>query len=89
MKLEKLLEKLNYTLDAGDLGIEVASLEYDSRKVGKGSLFVCLTGFRADGHEYIPAALEAGAAALVVEREGKRETVRSGEVSVRGLYGYV
>ncbi len=26
---------------------------------------------------------------LVVEREGKRETVRSGEVSVRGLYGYV
>lgn len=69
MKLEKLLEKLDYTLDAGDLCVEVASLEYDSRKVGKDSLFVCLTGFRTDGHEYIPAALEAGACALVVERE--------------------
>ena len=69
MKLEKLLEKLDYTLDAGDLDIEVASLEYDSRKVGTGSLFVCLTGFRADGHAYAPAAVEAGAAALVVERE--------------------
>ena len=69
MKLDKLLEKLDYTLDAGDLSTEVASLEYDSRKVGRGSLFVCLTGFRVDGHDYIPAALEAGAAALVVERE--------------------
>lgn len=69
MKLEKLLEKLDYTLDAGDLQVEVASLEYDSRKVTKGSLFVCLTGFRTDAHAYIPAAVEAGAAALVVEHE--------------------
>lgn len=69
MKLEKLLEKLDYTLDAGSLDTDVSSLEYDSRKVGKGSLFVCLTGFRADGHAYIPAALASGAAALVVERE--------------------
>ena len=69
MKLEKLLEKLDYTLDAGSPDTEIASLEYDSRKVGKGSLFVCLTGFRADGHTYIPAAVAAGAAALVVERE--------------------
>ena len=69
MNLESLLKKLDYTLDAGDLSLEVASLEYDSRKVGKGSLFVCLTGFRADGHEYIPAAVAAGAVALVVERE--------------------
>lgn len=69
MKLETLLKKLDYTLDAGDLNTEIASLEYDSRKVGKGSLFVCLTGFRADGHEYIPAAVAAGATALVVERE--------------------
>ena len=69
MKLESLLKKLDYTLDAGDLQTEVASLEYDSRKVGKGSLFVCLTGFRTDGHQYIPAAVEAGAVALVVERD--------------------
>ena len=69
MKLEKLLEKLDYTLDAGSVDVDIVSLEYDSRKVGKGSLFVCLTGFRADGHEYIPAAVAAGAVALVVERE--------------------
>jgi UDP-N-acetylmuramoyl-L-alanyl-D-glutamate--2,6-diaminopimelate ligase len=69
VKLETLLEKLDYTLDAGPLDIEITALEYDSRKVVPGSLFVCLTGFQADGHDYIPKALEAGAAALVVERE--------------------
>ena len=68
MKLEKLLEKLDYTLEAGCLDTEITSLEYDSRKVGKGSLFVCLTGFRADGHAYASSAVAAGAAALVVER---------------------
>ncbi len=69
MKLETLLNELEYTLDAGSLETEISALEYDSRKVVPGSLFVCLTGFRADGHDYIPKALEAGAAALVVERE--------------------
>lgn len=69
MNLDNLLKKLDYTLIGGDPNTEVSSLEYDSRRVGKGSLFVCLTGFRTDGHEYIPAALAAGAAALVVERE--------------------
>ena len=68
MKLEKLLEKLDYTLEAGCLDTEITSLEYDSRKVGKGSLFVCLTGFRADGHAYASSAVAAGVAALVVER---------------------
>ncbi len=69
MKLKTLLEKLDYTLVTGSPEVEITSLEYDSRKVAAGSLFVCLTGFRADGHEYIPDAVQAGAAALVVERQ--------------------
>ena len=67
MKLETLIQNLGCTLDAGDPGVEITSLEYDSRRVVPGSLFVCLTGFQADGHDYIPKALEAGCAALVVE----------------------
>ena len=69
MKLETLLKELEYTLDAGSIRTEITSLVYDSRKVEPGSVFVCLTGFRSDGHDYIPAAVAAGAAALVVERE--------------------
>lgn len=68
MKLIDLVRELDYVLLSGSLEVELTSLEYDSRKVGPGSLFVCLTGFRADGHDYVPLALEQGAAALVVER---------------------
>ena len=47
----------------------VRSLAYDSRKVRAGTLFFCVPGFSSDGHDFAPAAVEAGAAALVVERE--------------------
>jgi UDP-N-acetylmuramoyl-L-alanyl-D-glutamate--2,6-diaminopimelate ligase len=48
--------------------VEVADLAYDLRAVAAGSLFFCVPGSRADGHDLAPAALEAGAVALVVER---------------------
>ena len=53
----------------GDTGVEITGLAYDSRRVGPGTLFFCVPGERADGHEFAAAAAEAGAAALVVERE--------------------
>src|SRR6185312_4328346 len=48
--------------------VEIASLAYDSRAVSAGTLFLCVPGFRADGHRFAPAAVRDGAAALVVER---------------------
>jgi UDP-N-acetylmuramoyl-L-alanyl-D-glutamate--2,6-diaminopimelate ligase len=53
----------------GDGSVEIADLAYDSRKVEPGTLFFCVVGERADGHEFAPRAVEDGAAALVVERE--------------------
>jgi UDP-N-acetylmuramoyl-L-alanyl-D-glutamate--2,6-diaminopimelate ligase len=46
----------------------IGSLAYDSRDVRPGTLFFCVPGFRADGHDFAPSAVAAGAAALVVER---------------------
>jgi len=46
----------------------VASVSLDSRLVVPGSLFVAVPGARADGHEFVPAAVAAGACAVVVER---------------------
>jgi UDP-N-acetylmuramoyl-L-alanyl-D-glutamate--2,6-diaminopimelate ligase len=53
----------------GDGSIGVAELAYDSRKVGAGTLFFCVPGGKVDGHEFAAGAVEAGASALVVERE--------------------
>ena len=44
------------------------NLAYDSRRAGPGTLFVCVPGGTADGHDFAPQVVEAGAAALVVER---------------------
>jgi len=47
---------------------EITALAYDSRRVTRGTLFFCVPGFRSDGHEFAARAVQAGAAALVVER---------------------
>jgi UDP-N-acetylmuramoyl-L-alanyl-D-glutamate--2,6-diaminopimelate ligase len=53
----------------GDGSVEIGSPAYDSRKVGPGTLFFCVPGEKSDGHDFGPAAVAAGAAGLVVERE--------------------
>lgn len=48
---------------------EVTGLSYDARSTGPGDLFFCIHGARTDGHDLAGQAVEAGAPALVVERE--------------------
>ncbi len=52
----------------GAPGVEIGSLAYSTGDVAAGSLFFCVRGFRADGHDFAPAAIAAGAVALVCER---------------------
>jgi UDP-N-acetylmuramoyl-L-alanyl-D-glutamate--2,6-diaminopimelate ligase len=48
--------------------VEISSLAYSSQSVTPGALFFCVPGFKADGHDFAPTAVERGAAALVCER---------------------
>jgi UDP-N-acetylmuramoyl-L-alanyl-D-glutamate--2,6-diaminopimelate ligase len=48
--------------------LEIRDLAYDSRAVAPGSLFFCIRGANADGHDLAADAVAAGAVALVVER---------------------
>src|SRR5215207_8005619 len=59
--------KLRQIMGAGPDDVEVTGLAYDSRRVGPGTLYFCVTGFERDGHEFAPQAVAAGAPAVVVE----------------------
>ena len=52
----------------GDPDVEIGSLACNTRDVVAGSLFFCIPGLKADGHDFAPEAVAAGAAALVCER---------------------
>ena len=69
MKLTALLERLQYEVVQGTKEIEITELTNDSRKVTKGSVFVCISGAVSDGHQYIRDVAEKGAAAVIVEKE--------------------
>ncbi len=70
-KTKKLGELAAYLASpcSGSLDTPISGIQYDSRKVCPGDLFVCIQGVNTDGHLYIPQAAKAGAAALLVSRE--------------------
>lgn len=69
MKLAKLIEGLEYEVLKGNLDVSINSINYDSRKVKDGDMFVCIKGFKSDGHNFIDAAINNGAKVIVCEDE--------------------
>ena len=69
MKLSKICEKIKYECLQGSMEAEVRDIIYDSRKIAKETMFVCMVGAVTDGHKYIPDAVEKGASVIVVERD--------------------
>lgn len=67
MELKKLLEGLHYEIIKGKNDGEVKNVNYDSRKVLQGDLFVCIKGFTSDGHKFASKAIENGAKYIVCE----------------------
>jgi UDP-N-acetylmuramoyl-L-alanyl-D-glutamate--2,6-diaminopimelate ligase len=68
MQLERLVAALEPAEVLGRAPVDVLDLAYDARTVAPGSLFFCVPGERADGHDFAPEAVGRGAVALVVER---------------------
>lgn len=66
--IQVLEEQVEVVERRGDYGISVGSITDDSRSVREGSVFVAVKGEHVDGHQFIPAAMKAGMAALVLER---------------------
>jgi len=71
MKLNELLSQLKVNKFKGDPHLDIEGLAYDSRRVRDNFLFVAISGFKDDGHRFIPQAVQKGAKAIVVERDLK------------------
>ena len=69
MKLDELIEYLDYKDLINFKNIDITGISYNSKTTQKGDIFVCLVGEHTDGHEYAQDAINAGAAALLVERK--------------------
>lgn len=67
MLLKDLLNDLQYTCD-GPTDVKIENVAYDSRKVKKGSLFICLCGSSVDSHQFAEKAAAAGAVAIVAQK---------------------
>lgn len=69
MQLKELIQNINPRRIIGDLNIEIKKIAYDSRQVEEDSLFICIEGFKTDGHNFIKKAIQNGAVAIMVEKE--------------------
>lgn len=83
LTIREILEAVHGRLlgDFSDLETTVTRVEIDSRTISTGALFLPLNGERFDGHAYINAALEAGAAGCLTQRE--RESYLPGKFYIK------
>ncbi len=68
MELSILTEHTNALQVVGDIHSEVTGIEIDSRQIKPGNIFIALKGTQADGHNFIPKAIELGATAIACEQ---------------------
>ena len=64
-------------IDKALAATSVTGVTADSREVSPGNIFVAIRGMSHDGHDHIDAAIKAGAAAIIVEGDAARQTVKT------------
>lgn len=66
---KELLKGIIYECIKGTVDKEVGEVVYDSRKIVKDCLFICICGYNTDGHDFAYEAADKGAAVLVVQKD--------------------
>ena len=67
MKLSELLKNVEVLNSLGDADVDITGVNIDSRRIEKRHLFIAIPGTQTDGHNFIPKAIEQGAAAVLCE----------------------
>ena len=65
--LKDILYKVNINAVTGNTSVAVNTIQFDSRKISNGDVFVAIKGTVSDGHDYIDAVIKQGATAIVCE----------------------
>ena len=73
MELTALVKNIEYTLVKGEISRDVSEVVYDSRKISKDCVVVCVKGANFDGHSAALEASKKGAAAVIVEQDVETE----------------
>ena len=76
MKLNSVLLNIEGIKAKGDLDIEIKGIESNSKNVKKGFMFVAISGFSSDGHDFIQNAIENGANVIVAENIEKIKKIK-------------
>lgn len=69
MKLSEVVRGIDIIDRYGNMEVDINDIVYDSRKVSPGCIFVCVMGFKLDGHKYLEDAIRMGAVAAIVEKD--------------------
>lgn len=69
MKLEELLKEVEVERIIGSDKCKVSGISFNSKETKAGDLFICIKGFKTDGHNYAEMAVEKGAVVVVAEHE--------------------
>jgi len=68
MKLRDVLKDIEYASIIGPQDVEITGISINSKKIKMGNLFLSITGFKKDGHDFAPEAAQNGAAAAMVQK---------------------
>ncbi len=69
MVLSELLAGVKILQVQGNIDVRVSGIAFNSGEVKPGDVFVCIKGFKTDGHDFACDALERGAVAIIAEKE--------------------
>ncbi len=69
MTLSELLTNVDILESQGNIDVKISGIAFNSTEVKPGDVFVCITGFKTDGHTFVNDALERGAVAVIAEKK--------------------
>ena len=68
MKIDDILKGIDIVSLTEGISPAITNIEFDSRKVSSGSLFVAVKGYNSDGHDFISEAVASGSSAVICEK---------------------